>query len=43
MDDHVSAASVSGRGRGRRGCGRGAFVESSSSSGHEEVIGDPPP
>ena len=43
MDDHVSAASVSGWGRGRRGRGRGAFVESSSSSGHEEVIGNPPP
>ena len=42
-DDHASAASVPGRGRGRRGRGQGAFVESSSSSGHEEVIGSPPP
>ena len=42
VDDHMFATSVPGRVRGRRGRGRGAFVESSSSSGHKEVIGGPP-
>ena len=36
------AAFVPGRGRGRQDCGRGVVVESSSSSGHEEVISSPP-
>ena len=42
MDDYTFTTSILGRGRDRRGCGRGVFVESSSLSEHEEVVGGTP-